>query len=145
MAEKLHINSLVSSDQSPPSIPVSQLSQEPTPIVETSNQEEKNRREDIIKEEVYLASENQTAFVEDILENQPEYFEESPFPDPNNTQTEQKKESKKKDPRMDEAKFDVDNVLIENLKVLGMSKLRKDILKDTRSRKFFKKIMSKPT
>ena len=46
---------------------------------------------------------------------------------------------------MNEAKMDVNNVLIENLKVLGMSKLRKDILKDTRTRKFFKNIMSKPT
>ena len=144
VAEKLHINSLVSDNQYSTSIPVSQQSQELTTVAEASNkklgvlQEEKSRSEEAIKEEVYLASENQTAFVEDILETQPEDeqsvntcdLEESHFPDPNNTQTEQKKESKKKDIKMNEAKMDVNNVLIENLKVLGMSKLRKDILKD---------------
>ena len=39
---------------------------------------------------------------------------------------------------------DVNKVLHENLKVLGLSKISKEILKDAKSRKYFKKIMSKP-
>ena len=134
--------------------------------------QEKNRCDDVIKEEVYLDSENQTAFVEDILENQPEELYlasenentvvsdtfETPLDERNfgaseesrhlnsiKSVTKQKKEPRKKDTIMHEAKLDANKVLIENLKILGMSKLKKDILKNTRTRKFFRAIMSKPT
>ena len=68
VAEKLHINSLFSDNHSSSSMPMAQKSREPNNMAEASSQklgvlqEEKNRREDAIKEEVYLASENQTAF-----------------------------------------------------------------------------------
>ena len=162
VAEKLHINSLVNGDKSPPS---TAMSQEPTTVAENSEQE-KNRYEEVIEEEVYLASKNETAIVEDILVNKPEderevymtsvtgerlkrsnheqtvdncSFEEYQFPDPSSLIKQQK------DTKMNESKIDANKVLIENLKVLGMSKLRRDILTNPTSRKFFKKIMSKPT
>ena len=138
--------------------------------------QEKNRceGEDVIKEEVYLDSENQNAVVEGILEKQPEEiylssenenpvggetfentqddqtvetgkFEQYQHPGSQKILTKQKKEIRKKDTITNEGKLDANKVLIENLKILGMSKLKNDILKNTRSRKFFKAIMSKPT
>ena len=141
VAEKLHINSIINGDKSPPSTP---MSQEPTTYhfgagyseMEFGFMQEKNRCEEVIEEEVYLPLKDETAVVEDILVNKPEEYK---FPDPSSLI------KKQKDTKMNESKIDANKVLIENLKVLGMSKLRKDILKNPTSRKFFKKIMSKPT
>ena len=172
MAEKLHINSLVDKQSSPLPTP---FHEEKASHKKLASMQENNRCEDVIKEEVYLDSENQTAVVEGILENKPEEeevylasenehsvvdeifentqddqtvetgkFEESQHPDRNKILTKQKKETRKKD-TTNEATIDANKVLIENLKILGMSKLKNDILKNTRSRKFFKAIMSKPT
>ena len=171
VAEKLHINSLVNGDKSSSPLPTS-LHAEEASDKRLSFMKEKNRCEDVIKEEVYLDSENQTAFVEGILENQPEElylasenghtvvsetfetplddqtvetFEESRHLDSNKILTKEKIKPRKKDTIMNETKLDANKVLIENLKILGMSKLKKDILKNTRTRKFFRAIMSKPT
>ena len=171
VAEKLHINSLVDKSSSPLPTP---FHEEEASDKKLASMQDKNRCEDVIKEEVYLDSENQTVFVEGILENQLEElylssenenpvdgetfentqddqtvetgkFEQYQHPGSQKILTKQKKEIRKKDTITNEGKLDANKVLIENLKILGMSKLKKDILKNTRSRKFFKTIMSKPT
>ena len=134
------------------------------------------RHEEVIKEEVILASENQTEEVEDIYENQdmeeetsdtqPEsgqeilenqHFEasntcqdESQIPHSDDVLDNQKKVIGRKENEMHKYlqtpdKTDPKKVLIDNLKVLGLSKAYTKMLKDSRTRKSFKRIMSKPT
>ena len=119
VAELLHINSLVNIDN----LDASNISQKP--------------QEEEIEEEVYLASKDQNVMVEHVMATEdkelrltsinPEVGENTKSRPPSTTVT------------------DVNQVLLENLKVLGMSKLSKEMLRDPISRKYFKKIMSKPT
>ena len=177
VAEKLHINSLVNSDQS--SYKMMPKIHSGVPSSDNSDQKscetQKRKRREDITEEVYLASQNQTAEVEDVYESphleeetyetQPEldeeifenqhledptansYKEESQFLGFDDVLNPKKTKIGGKENQMNKPMDNIDKnkVLIENLKVLGLSKLRKDILKNTQSRKFFKKIMSKPT
>ena len=121
VAEILHINSLVN--------------------VDNSDNESKKTQDEEIEEEVYLASEEQNAVVQQVLP-QEEDRELRPVgvkPNPED------RESKTKDIKTNSSPSDVNKVLLDNLKILGLSKLSKDSLKDAKSRKLFKKIMSKPT
>ena len=125
VAEILHINSLVN--------------------VDNSDNESRKPQDEEIEEEVYLASEGQNALVQQVLP-QEEDSELRPFSaKPNPEPEDMVRESKTKDVKTSSSPSDVNKVLLDNLKVLGLSKLSKDILKDAKSRKLFKKIMSKPT
>ena len=102
VAELLHINSLVNIDN----LDASNVSQKP--------------QEEEIEEEVYLASKDQNVMVEHVMATEdkelrltsinPEVGENTKSRPPSTTVT------------------DVNQVLLENLKVLGMSKLSKEII-----------------
>ena len=121
VAEILHINSLVNIDNS-------------------DNVSKKPENADI-EEEVYLASKGQNAVVEQVL---PKEDDKKGLRPPSN-KPEVVSENKSKVLQESSPPTDVNKVLLDNLKVLGLSKISKDILKDPKSRKYFKKIMSKPT
>ena len=113
--------------------------------VDNSDNESRKPQDEEIEEEVYLASEGQNALVQQVLP-QEEDSELRPFSaKPNPEPEDMFRESKTKDVKTSSSPSDVNKVLLDNLKVLGLSKLSKDILKDAKSRKLFKKIMSKPT
>ena len=121
VAEILHINSLVN--------------------VDNLDNESKNPQDEEIEEEVYLASEGQNAVVHQVWP-QEEDRETRPVSAKLNPEV---RESKTEDVKTCSSPSDVNKVLLDNLKVLGLSKISKDILKDPKSRQLFKKIMSKPT
>ena len=116
VAETLHINSLVNIDNS-----------------------EDVTKKDEVEEEVYLASKGQNAVVEHVLPHDGKLSLTNSKPE-----VKEVKENKLTG-QASSSPSDVNKVLLDNLKVLGLSKLSKDILKDVKSRKYFKKIMSKPT
>ena len=120
VAEILHINSLVN--------------------IDNSENVSKKPEDEEIEEEVYLASKGQNAVVQQVLPKKRE--------EPRQLMFESAKPDVVRDNKVVQKtsqSTDVNKVLHENLKVLGLSKISKEILKDAKSRKYFKKIMSKPT